>query len=58
MRDKIPDLVRARHGRFGDHHAVLLCALMDHVDHPDGAIGPLDEQIDAVIGLSLSTSSG
>ncbi len=49
MRDKIPDLVRALHGRFGEHHAVLLRVLLDHVDHLDAAVARLDDQVEAVI---------
>ncbi len=49
MRDKIPDLIRALHGRFGEHHAVLLRVLLDHVDHLDAAVGTLDGQVEAVI---------
>ncbi len=50
MREKIPELVRALHGRFGEHHAVLLRVLLDHVDHLDAAVGRLDDQVEAAIG--------
>lgn len=49
LRDKIPDLVRALHGRFGEHHAMLLRLHLDHIDHLDTAIGALDERVDEVI---------
>jgi transposase len=49
MRDKIPQLVRALQGRFGQHHAVLLRVLLDHVDHLDAAVARLDAQIEATI---------
>jgi transposase len=49
LRDKIPDLVRALHGRFADHHAMLLRLHLDHIDHIDAAITTLDERVDEVI---------
>jgi transposase len=49
LRDKIPDLVRALHGRFGQHHATLLRLHLDHIDHLDAAIANLDERVDEVI---------
>lgn len=49
MRPKIPQLVRALNGRFGEHHAVLLRVHLDHVDHLDAAITTLDSRIDEVI---------
>lgn len=45
LRVKIPDLVRALHGRFGEHHAVLLRLHLDHIDHLDAAIAALDERV-------------
>lgn len=35
LRNKIPDLVKALHGRFDGHHAVLLRMHLDHIDHLD-----------------------
>lgn len=49
MRVKIPDLVRALHGRFATHHARLLRLHLDHIDHLEAAISALDAQIDEVI---------
>lgn len=49
MRAKIPELVRALHGRFADHHARLLRLHLDHIDHLEAAITTLDAQIDEVI---------
>lgn len=49
LRNKIPDLVKALNGRFGDHHAVLLRMHLDHIDHLDTAITTLDERIDELI---------
>ena len=49
LRNKIPDLVAALHGRFGDHHAGLLRMHLDHIDHLDEAISALDEKIDQLM---------
>ena len=49
MRVKIPELVRALHGRFAEHHARLLRLHLDHIDHLEAAITTLDDQIDEVI---------
>jgi transposase len=49
LRDKTPDLVKALHGRFGQHHAVLLRMHLDHIDHLDATIAALDERIDELM---------
>ena len=49
LRIKIPDLVRALHGRFGEHHAMLLRLHLDHIDHLDAAIAALDERVGEVM---------
>ncbi len=49
LRNKMPDLVRALHGRFTDHHAALLRLHLDHIDHLDAAIAALDTQIEQTI---------
>ncbi len=49
LRRKIPELQRALHGRFADHHAVLIEIILDHIEHLEAAIAALDAQIDAVI---------
>jgi transposase len=46
MRSKIPELTRALHGRFGDHHAAMLRLHLAHIDHLDAIIVDLDRQID------------
>jgi transposase len=46
MRSKIPELTRALHGRFGDHHAAMLRLHLAHIDHLDATITSIDEQID------------
>jgi transposase len=50
MREKIPDLVRALHGRFAQHHVALLEVLLAHVDHLDAAIATLDDKVEETIG--------
>lgn len=55
LRNKIPDLVKALHGRFGEHHAVLLRMHLDHIDHLDAAIAALDERIDDMMGPFAET---
>jgi len=49
LRVKIPDLVRALHGRFGAHHAMLLRLHLDHIDHLDATIAALDDRVDEVM---------
>jgi transposase len=49
LRDKTSDLVRALHGRFGQHHAMLLRLHLDHIDHLDAAITTLDDRVDELI---------
>lgn len=55
LRGKIPDLVRALHGRFGEHHAILLRVHLDHIDHLDAAIATLDAGVDELIGPFVAT---
>jgi transposase len=38
------------HGRFGEHHAVLLRLHLDHIDHLDATIAALDARVDEVMG--------
>lgn len=49
MRSKIPELTRALHGRFGDHHAAMLRLHLAHIDQLHALISELDAQIDAKI---------
>jgi transposase len=49
LRAKIPELLRALHGRFDTHHAVLLREHLGHIDYLDDAIGRLDDQIQQVL---------
>lgn len=49
LRIRIPDLVRALHGRFHAHHARLLRLHLDHIDFLDARICDLDGQIGEVV---------
>jgi transposase len=46
LRKKLPELRQALHGRFGDHHALLIRLCLDHLTYLEGAIAQLDERID------------
>ena len=46
MRAKIPDLQLALVGRFGQHHALMARAHLDHIDHLDELIARLDQEVD------------
>jgi len=46
LRGKIPELRQALRGRFGEHHALLVGLALDHIEHLEGAIARLDEQVD------------
>ena len=41
LRAKIPQLRRALRGAVTEHHRFLLRTLMDHLDHLEGLIAPL-----------------
>lgn len=45
MRHKMPDLVRALDGQFGQHHAVQLRGMLDHIDTLDTSIDRLNDRI-------------
>lgn len=49
LRAKIPELLRALHGRFDTHHAILLREHLAHIDYLDDAIGRLDEEVQRII---------
>ena len=42
LRNKIPELRQALHGRFEDHHALLVRLALEHVEHLEAAIAQLD----------------
>lgn len=49
LRSKLPALVEALHGRFGEHHALLVVVALDHVEYLERAIEALDARIDALM---------
>jgi transposase len=54
LRKKIPALRQALHGRFRDHHALLIGMCLEHVAYLEGAIGRLDERIDELFATQVS----
>lgn len=54
LRRKIPELRQALHGRFTDHHALLLGLCLEHTAHLEAAIARLDERVDAVFATQVS----
>lgn len=53
LRRKIPELRQALHGRFTDHHALLLGLCLEHTAHLEAAIARLDERVDAVFATQV-----
>lgn len=49
LRSKIPELTEALHGRFREHHAVLVELALAHVEQLEASIDRLDEQVDQVM---------
>ncbi len=49
LRPKIPQLVEALTGRFGDHHCLLIGLSLDHVEQLEKAMARLDEEVDRVM---------
>ena len=49
LRAKLPQLRAALHGRFGDHHGLLVGLALEHLEHLEAAIATLDARVDAVI---------
>ena len=54
LRKKIPALRQALRGRFRDHHALLIGMCLQHISYLEGAIGQLDERIDALFATAVS----
>jgi transposase len=50
LRSKESDLREALHGRFGEHHALLVRLALEHVEQLERSIGELDNEVDLVIG--------
>lgn len=58
MRAKLPELRHALAAtRFRVHHAMLLGEHLAHLDHLDATIDRLDERVDAVMALSLTSGT-
>jgi transposase len=49
LRTKLPELREALHGRFSEHHALILRLALEHVDGLGCSIETLDAEIDRVI---------
>ena len=49
MRRKIPLLREALHGRFSDHHALIVGLALDNIRHLETSIAKLDARIDEVM---------
>ena len=49
LRSKIPKLREAMHGRFTEHHALLIGVSLDHLEHLEAAIARLDTRVDELI---------
>jgi transposase len=49
LRKKIPELREALHGRFREHHALLVELALTHVEQIEAAIARLDAEVDKVI---------
>jgi len=49
LRNKIPELIKALHGRFGEHHALLVGMCLDHAEYLEATIAKLDERVELVI---------
>lgn len=56
LRKKIPDLQRALRGRFGEHHAMLIGIILDHIEHLEASIAALDTQLDTMFAVTDDTS--
>ena len=49
LRNKLPELRQALHGRFSAHHALLLRLALEHVEQLERSIAELDAEVDRVI---------
>ena len=49
LRKKAPELREALHGRFKDHHALMLRLVLDHTAFLEAAIAELDIEVDRVM---------
>ena len=58
LRRKIPALRQALHGRFTEHHALLIGLCLQHTTHLEAAIARLDERVDAVFATQVCQTDG
>jgi len=56
LRKKISELQRALRGRFGEHHAMLITIILDHIEHLETSIAALDQQLDMMFAATDDTS--
>lgn len=49
LRAKLPALAQALHGRFTDHHALLIGLSLDHLHHLETTIETLDARVDELM---------
>ena len=54
LRKKIPALRQALHGRFCDHHGLLIGLCLQHATYLEGAIAQLDERVDLLFATHTS----
>jgi transposase len=54
LRRKLPELRQALHGRFGEHHALLIGMSLEHLVYLESAIARLDERVDGLIATHAS----
>ena len=54
LRGKIPELRRALHGRFSEHHALLVRLSLEHIEHLEAAETELDARIDLLFATNTS----
>jgi transposase len=58
LRRKIPALRQALHGRFTEHHALLIGLCLEHTAHLEAAVARLDEQVDTLFATQVSEVGG
>lgn len=56
LRKKIPELREALHGRFRDHHALMIGMVLEHAEYLETSIARIDDQVDRL--FETSTSEG
>ncbi|HEY4568070.1 MAG TPA: IS110 family transposase [Kribbella sp.] len=54
LRSKRSELRRALHGRFREHHALLIGLCLEHLDGLEASIGRLDEHVDELFAGHVS----